>query len=285
MSRGQAARFAERTAFERHYVKHLSENANPVAILAFNATPPVKRKFPAGARGAYRADGHYIVAPARFEAMPDGAIWVGVFAHEMGHAIDLHGRPADQGGRSIWLAPAIRRDRDRIGERWVAARSRVAGEGREMPEFPPAAHACLLALIADRREARRVARQWRAGRMEEALAALIRARRGAPAGRSPACDPRLQIYGFAVVGAFIGAVYDLARGSGPPRAYYRRFRHLGTPTLTIAHAAEAFANAYVADVLEGTELLSFLVRTAAPHTHAAYRVLLARIAARHDGAT
>lgn len=270
-----------RTPFERHYVKDLAGNAHPDAVAAFNATRPVRRKYFPGAAGRYRPEDHYVVAPARWERTPEGKVWLGIFAHETGHAIDHDGRPSGQ-GRSIWMGPAIRRDRMGMVSRSEVERGALAHVDGEwaLGRFPPGARAWLLEGLPGRAEATCFARCWSVGRMEQAIDAYAQARltlssrvRKGPPGE----DARLQVYAMAKVNDYIGAVYDLERGGGHSRAYYRQFLPLAGSALTIGHAAEAFANAFVADVLEGTELLSFLVRSAAPHTHAAYRFLLRRI--------
>ena len=275
-----AVGFAARTSFERHYVKDLSARAHPDAVRAFNATPPVRRKFFAGNRGAYRAGHHYIVAPARWERTAEGKLWLGVFAHESGHAIDLYGRDA-RGGRSMWLAPAIRQDRKEMPPRPRpapgASMPRQRDLERALHAFPEAARAVLMAWLPGRGAAGRFAVAWTHGRLEEAIGGVIRLRRRPAASPAQHEDVRLQLYALAKVGDFIGAVYDRERGGGHPRAYYRAFPRLAGPSLTVGHAAEAFANAFVSDVVAGTELLSFLVASAAPHTHAAYRILLHRI--------
>jgi hypothetical protein len=273
-----AVGFAARTSFERNYVKDLSARAHPDAVRAFNATPPVRRKFFAGSRGAYRAGQHYIVAPARWEKTAEGKLWLGVFAHESGHAIDLYGRDA-RGGRSLWLAPAIRQDRREMPSRPLTAPGvsmpRQRDLERALHAFPDAARAVLMAWLPGRGAAGRFAVAWTHGRLEEAIGGIIRRRRAM--SRALEEDSRLQLYALTKVGDFIGAVYDRERGGGHPRAYYRAFSSLQGPSLTVGHAAEAFANAFVSDAVAGTELLSFLVATAAPHTHAAYRLLLKRI--------
>ncbi|SDU15425.1 hypothetical protein [Stappia sp. ES.058] len=275
-----AAGFAVRTPFERHYVKDLSASAHPDAVRAFNATPSVRRKFFAGSHGAYRAGHHYIVAPARWEQTVEGKVWLGVFAHESGHAIDLHDRGA-RGGRSVWLAPAIRQDRKEMPEppfRGPGLRGPGRGDAeRALRAFPDAARAVLLAWLPGRGAAGRFAVAWTDGRLDDAIRGFIRLRRRSAAAPVPCDDARLQLYALAKVGDFIGAVYDRERGGGHSRAYYRAFSPVHGASLTIGHTAEAFANAFVSDVVAGTELLSFLVETAAPHTHAAYRVLLRRI--------
>ena len=282
MTSAQSRRRVGRTPFERHYLPYLSDNAWGDAIRALLKTPPVRRKYFFGAPGSYRIASHYIVAPARFETMPEGAVWIGVVAHEFGHAVDFHGRSVAQGGRSIWLAPAMQRDRSGFVSRIDLARRPVPAEPTAaLRRFPAAARACRVGLLADCDAAERVARAWSSGQLEEAIAILIRLRRMRATTRqrpAPRHDPVLQSYAFAKIGAFIAAVYDLDRGSGPSRAYLRSFRGLPGASLTVGHVAEAFANAFLADVLEGTELLSFLARSAAPHTHAAYRAVLARIA-------
>lgn len=275
-----AAGFAARTPFERHYVRDLSANAHPDAVRAFNATPPVRRKFFAGSRGAYRAGHHYIVAPARWERTVEGKLWLGVFAHESGHAIDLHGRGA-RGGRSLWLAPAIRQDRKAMPPRPpVAPEARVPKrqeQERALHAFPEAARAVLMAWLPGRAAAGRFAVAWTHGRLEEAIGGVLGLRRRRAVAPGLQDDARLQAYALAKVGDFIGAVYDRERGGGHPRAYYRAFPPLQGASLTVGHLSEAFANAFVCDVVAGTELLSFLVATAAPNTHAAYRILLKRI--------
>ncbi|WP_156884464.1 hypothetical protein [Stappia stellulata] len=264
-----------RTSFERHYVKDLAVNAHPDAVRAFNATPPVRRKFFAGSRGAYRAGHHYVVAPQRWERTVDGKVWVGVFAHEIGHAIDLHGR-GPRGGRSLWLAPAIRRDRAAMPPRPQPdfGRPRRGEFERALCAFPDAARAVLLAWLPADGAAGRFAVAWADGRLEEAIGGFIRLRRTTAVVSACREDARLQLYALAKVGDFIGAVYDGRRGGGHARTYYRELPPLIGPSLTVGHPAEAFANAYVCDVITGMELLSFLVASAAPHTHAAYRVLL-----------
>lgn len=275
-----AVGFAARTSFERHYVKDLSARAHPDAVRAFNATPPVRRKFFAGNRGAYRAGHHYIVAPARWERTAEGKLWLGVFAHESGHAIDLYGRDA-RGGRSVWLAPAIRQDRKEMPPRPRPAPGASTPRQRDLERalhaFPEAARAVLTAWFPGRGVAGRFAVAWTHGRLEEAIGGVIGQRRRPETSPAQYEDVRLQLYALAKVGDFIGAVYDRERGGGHPRAYYRAFPPLAGPSLTVGHAAEAFANAFVSDVVAGTELLSFLVASAAPHTHAAYRILLHRI--------
>lgn len=273
-----------RTPFERRYVKDLAASAHPDAVRAFNATPPVRRKYFAGARGLYRPEHHYVVAPPRWERTAEGKVWLGVFAHEIGHAIDMHGRGV-AGARSIALAPAIRRDRVRLCA-CVAAERRLPKRqnGNEgLCRFPAGARAVLLRTLPHAEAAATFARTWHGGAPREALREL--AERMTPmdvAGNDPRRSrqaleaARLMIYALASVGDFIAAVYDL-EDDGRSRGYYRRFPAVSGPALTIGHTAEAFANAFVADVLEGRELLSYLTRTAAPSTHAAYRSLLAGI--------
>lgn len=280
MAENCAAGFAARTPFERHYVKDLSPAAHPDAVRAFNATPPVRRKFFAGSRGAYRADHHYIVAPPRWERTAEGKLWLGIFAHESGHAIDLHGRGV-HGGRSLWLAPAIRQDRKQMPPRPTLVSGSPAiprpEPERALHAFPEAARAVLTAWLPARGAAGRFAVAWTHGRLEEAIGGALRPRSGHVGLSGPAEEARLRLYALAKVGDFIGAVYDRQRGGGHPRSYYRAFPPLAGPSLTVGHMAEAFANAFVCDVVAGTELLSFLVASAAPHTHAAYRTLLRRI--------
>lgn len=287
MSERTHAGFAMRTPFERRYVKDLAASAHPDAVRAFNATPPVRRKYFAGARGMYRPEHHYVVAPPRWECTAEGKVWLGVFAHEIGHAIDMHGRGVAK-ARSIALAPAIRRDRARLGariaaERRLPKRQRGCGGAGGLCRFPAGARAVLLRTLPHAMAAATFARTWHDGAPREALRDL--AERMTPievAGQDPRRSrqaretARLMAYALATVGDFIGAVYDL-EGGGRSRGYYNRFPAVSGPSLTVGHTAEAFANAFVSDVLEGRELLSYLTRTAAPSTHAAYRNLLAGI--------
>jgi hypothetical protein len=277
------AGFGIRTEFERQYVTAFSPAAHPDAVAAFNATPPVRRKFFPGGGGLYHADAHYIVAPARWRGTVAGCAWVGVVAHELGHAVDLH-RRSGRVGRSVWLAPALRRDRhclERGGDLPMRAGAEEAGglgvhEGA-LARFPRASRERLVTLSGAEDAAAFFASLWWAGRAEAALAALLarleaRLREGDDGGWL-----RLACHGLRGVGDFIGAVYDLCRGWGHSRAYYRRHGQIHGPHLTVGHVAEAFANAFMADVIEGRELLSFLMGSAAPHTYRAYRLLVARI--------
>ncbi len=281
------AGFAVRTPFERRYVKDLAASAHPDAVRAFNATPPVRRKYFAGARGLYRPEHHYVVAPPCWERTAEGKVWLGVFAHEIGHAIDMHGRGV-AGARSIALVPAIRRDRALLGARIAAGhrppKRQENGEGaRGLCGLPAEARAALLHTLPHAEAAAAFARSWHEGALREALrelagrlasmqAAGARSRRERQARETA----RLMAYALASVGDFIAAVYDL-EGNGRSADYYRQFPAISGPYLTVGHTAEAFANAFVSDVLEGRELLSYLTRTAAPCTHAAYRSLLAGI--------
>ncbi len=268
------AGFALRTPFERRYVSAFSASAHPDAVRAFNATPPVARKFFPGARGLYRTGHHYVVAPASWAEMPEGAGWVAVVAHEIGHAVDFHGRGVAN-GRSLWLAPAIRRDRATLDGRLQSAMagSREKGDARlALAHFPSAARARLLHLVPDPGAAGTFAAVWNVGRMEEALALLGRSALALRSDREATVP-----HALVKISDFIGAVYDLERGGGHSRRYYRSFGQILGPALTVGHTAEAFANAFLADVLEGTELLSFLAASSAPATHAAYREILRRI--------
>lgn len=279
--------FAVRTPFERRYVKDLAAGAHPDAVRAFNATPPVRRKYFAGARGLYRPEHHYVVAPPCWERTAEGKVWLGVFAHEIGHAIDMHGRGV-AGARSIALVPAIRRDRARLGAS-IAAEHRPGKRGGKREEtgelfcFPAGARAVLLRTLPHVEAAAAFARAWHDGALREALRELAgrlgpteAEGTGSRRNREAREAARLMAYALSSVGDFIGAVYDL-EGYGRSLDYYRQFPAVSGPYLTIGHTAEAFANAFVSDVLEGRELLSYLTRTAAPSTHAAYRNLLAAI--------
>ena len=277
------AGFRIRTQFERQYVTAFSPTAHPDAVAAFNATPPVRRKFFPGSGGLYRAGAHYIVAPARWRGTVDDRVWVGVVAHELGHAVDFHGR-SGWVGRSVWLAPAVRYDRVCLA-RGGSLPSRVAtrngddarsGDGA-LARFPSLPRARLLALAGGREAASLFAVLWWAGCVEAALSALLKRLEGLARQGREAVGPGLACYGLRGVGDFIGAVHDLGRGWGHSRAYYRRHGQIQGPHLTVGHVAEAFANAFMADVIEGTELLSFLMRSAAPNTYRAYRMLVARI--------
>uniref|UniRef100_UPI003BAA803B hypothetical protein n=1 Tax=Stappia sp. TaxID=1870903 RepID=UPI003BAA803B len=272
-----------RTGFERQYVTAFSTEAHPDAVAAFNATPPVRRKFFPGSGGLYRADAHYIVAPARWRGTAAGRVWVGVVAHELGHAVDLSGR-AGRVGRSVWLAPAIRQDRACLEcdgglppKAFAGNGGAAGGRAGTLAVFPDAARERLLALADGGEAASLFAVQWWAGRAEVALAGLSRRLETLAARRRDGGCLRLARYGLRAVGDFIGAVYDLRRGWGHSRAYYRGHGQILGPHLTVGHVAEAFANAFMADVIEGTELLSFLMSSAAPYTYRAYRMLVARI--------
>ncbi len=297
--------FALRTPFERRYAAGLSKRAHPDAVRAFNATPPVRRKYFSGAAGLYRPGHHYVVAPPRWEHTPEGALWLGVFAHEMGHAVDMHGRGA-AGGRSVWLAPAIRHDRARMAGH--DPRGQNGWQAGALARFPPAARDLLARAFPDA-DAADFACRWHGGAMREALLIFVRRLvaaegeavdgglpangRGARRRGRPADARRLLAYALASIDDFLAAVYDLD-GAAPTTgadglrasrrsAYFRSFPALAGPSLTAGHAAEAFANAFAADVLEGTELLSYLTRTAAPSTHAAYRAVLAQIGGGSSG--
>lgn len=269
------AGFALRTPFERQYVTAFSREAHPDAVRAYNATPPVRRKFFPGVGGRYRADAHYIVAPARWRDVAEGVRWVGIVAHELGHAIDCHGRGGGP-GRSVWLAPALRRDRMRLAE---AAREACAPvePAAALARLPAAVRARLVRLAGGVEAACAFAVAWSGGRHLPALDGLGRCLAARPGGGDETAI--LARYGLGRVAAFLGAVRDLDIPGGHGRAYYRRHGQILGPELTLGHVAEAFADAFFADVIDGGALYAFLIADAAPATHAAYRLLIARIGA------
>ncbi|ANL84663.1 minor capsid protein [Rhizobium phaseoli] len=261
-----------RNEFERIYATKLGKDLDERYVKAFENTTPVKLKD-TDSGGFYRFDDHSMSIPADWRTAENRAKWVGTFAHEYGHAIDADGRTVVT-LRSAAMADAIAEDR-RALMAWQVKASDV----------PPAANEHLRDLMGGNDEAvAEFGRLMTAGDFDRAMDTIKREllRRHQENGYTVTDDLLLDMYALGNMRDFLGSVTDLGRGYGHSKLYYSKFpsyRDDGRGgQVTAAHAAEAFANAFMANVLEKHALWAYMIEQMGPRTARAFRAIIDEVA-------
>ncbi|TBE67435.1 minor capsid protein [Rhizobium ruizarguesonis] len=261
-----------RNDFERTYAAKLGKDLDESFVKAFEKTTPVKL-VDTDSGGFYQFADHSMFIPADWQKAAGGAKWVGTFAHEYGHAVDADGRGITT-LRSAAMADAIAEDRRAI----------VAGEVKAA-DVPEAAAAHLHTLTDGNAEAvARFGRLMKAGDFDGAMDTITGElqRRHRENGYTLTDDLRLDGYALGNMKDFLGAVTDLARGAGHSKQYYRKFPSFRDDgrggQVTVGHTAEAFANAFMANVLEKRALWSYMIEQMGPRTAKAFRAIIDEVA-------
>ncbi|MBX5238635.1 minor capsid protein [Rhizobium sp. NLR22b] len=268
----QRRQIAPRNAIEKSYTDRLGKDIDPRFVKAFEKTTPVKM-VDSATGGFYRFDDHAMLIPADWTQTRDRLKWVGTFAHEYGHAIDLDGRKVDT-LRSAAMAQAISEDRQAL----------IAGsvKGKALPDE---ARKQLLSMVGDdAKAAGDFERLMKDGEFENAMDVIVEElrRRNRESNYQPSDEMRLDNYALGNMMDFLGAVSDLERGHGHSKGYYSRFPSLREDgrggQVTAGHTAEAFANAYMANVLEKHALWSYMIDQMGPRTARAFRAIIDEVA-------
>jgi SPP1 gp7 family putative phage head morphogenesis protein len=260
-----------RNEFERTYAARLGKDIDEPFVQAFEKTRPVTL-VDREKRGFYRFD-HAMEIPADWRQANERAKWVGTFAHEYGHAIDFDGRTVTT-SRSAAMADAIAEDRRALMAQEIKA-----------ADVPPAADEHLRNLTGGNAEAvAEFGRLMKSGDFDGAMDAIKREllRRHRENGYTLTDEMRLDSYALGNIQDFLGAVTDLGRGFGHSKRYYSDFPKIRDAdnggAVTVGHTAEAFANAYMANVLEKHALWSYMIEQMGPRTAKAFRAIIDEVA-------
>lgn len=262
-----------RNEFERTYAARLGKDLDERYVRAFEKTTPVKLEN-SESGGFYRFSDHGMVIPADWQKAEARAKWVGTFAHEYGHAIDADGRDV-MTLRSVAMADAIADDRGALLAREVKG-----------SEPPAGARTHLQDMTGGNAEAvAEFGRRMQAGEFDRAMDGLAAEmqRRYRESGYVLTDDLRLDLYALGNIKDFLGAVTDLHLGAGHSKGYYGRFPAYREDDgrggkVTAGHTAEAFANAFMANILEKHALWSYMIDQMGPRTAKAFRAIIDEVA-------
>lgn len=276
--KAQPVRMEMRTDFERQYVPELDATGPEVYRRAFNATPAPASIFAPPNRGAhYQPARHEIVMP-RERPQYDRRPLHTTFAHEMGHAVDMHGIVGEKNVRSARLAAAIKKDRK-------AMRSGKDAPHAVMTDDVRKAGAEALGLADDDKDTlTKIESAFKARNPDDAMGLIenIRYERRGRLGL-PHPGDTLEHTAMAMLSQlsdYVEAVTDGKRGGrygGHGREYYRRFARLA-PGVTVGHTAEAFAHVFSASVAKNHAFWRYALRAAAPNVFDAAEQIVKEVA-------